>query len=597
MAPLKLDINSELTQVSEKFHYLSFVIFRGEKVNINAELIQVSEDEYHLKCDYFGSELVQRLSIFCRYDVLKECWIVPAQKIGLVKQLITTVKTGSPFEPINKVLDNIPFTDFFSSLPRPLYDHQKSAIPKIVSNDGFLLADDMGLGKSVTTLAAVQYCIDNLHYKKILIFSQKRAVKQWIGYSKSFTPKLTLTHVDGLPGKRKKIWNSNDNIFITNLEKIIPDFEHILKIDWDMVVLDEASYYIKNPDAKRSKKVFRIRSKKRIALTGTPIENCIVDLYAIFKFINPGIFGEYFDFERRYIINVTKKLPIFRYGRKMFLNIKKIVGYRNIDELKQKISPYYVRRTEKDIDVKLPQIVKQDFIIPLLPEQRKVYDSLKNKILTNADGQKINTEFNKVRLLRVCDHALFAGDVGVDSSSKIEELLSLITENIHRKMIVFSMWADMICEIDKLLTHENIPHSTVVGSGSKEKFGRIINDEDEFAKFKNDNNILIATDAVSRSQDFPFASVIINVDLPWNPATIQQRIMRARRLSSTHDTIFVFNLVSEDTIEEKVLPILEQKIQLARDIIDENQYVNTDLDLSKLLQEGGNNGKKNDGQS
>ena len=134
------------------------------------------------------------------------------------------------------------------------------------------------------------------------------------------------------------------------------------------------------------------------------------------------------------------------------------------------------------------------------------------------------------------------------------------------------------------LVKKGYKHSIIVGSGSKSKFSFEINDEKEMGDFENKSNILIATDAISRSQDFPFASVVINIDLPWNPAVIKQRIMRCRRVGSKHKTIFAFNLVSEGTIEEAVLPVLERKMKLAEDVIDKNEYqLKDELRLDKLL--------------
>ena len=201
------------------------------------------------------------------------------------------------------------------------------------------------------------------------------------------------------------------------------------------------------------------------------------------------------------------------------------------------------------------------------------------------ERKKINSTNNRIRLLRACGSAAII-DPEVNSSNKIEALLSILRDNPHRKVIVFSQWADMIKIIDEALDKEDISHSVVVGTGSKHKFPVKHIDEDEFKKFEHECNVMIATDAISRSQDFPYASVIIHVDLPWNPATIKQRIMRARRISSSHKTIFAFNIVSQNTIEEKVLPVLQAKLKLAEDIIDNNEFQSefeSKMDLYSLL--------------
>lgn len=449
------------------------------------------------------------------------------------------------------------------------------------AKDGLYVTDDFIVThNSYQALGSASYLIKNKGYKKILIFCQKKAIRQWINYSHKFCPDIDSVSIEGTPKIRKQLWESDHQVYITNLEKILWDLEYALKRNWDLIILDEASYFIKNPESKRAKKLVRLHSKQRLAMTGTPIENKLVDLYSIFNFLNPNIFGNYGMFERKYVTFIIKHIPIRR-GKKVFYQeYKKIVGYKNVDELKGLIKPYYLRRTEKDVDIQLPQIVMENFFVPLLPEQREVYDKIVEEV---KKSQLVNTEFNRVKLQRAYDHSAFVSDV--DSSNKIETILELVEENQHRKTIIFSQWADMVVKIHEALAE--IPHSVIVGSGSKDKFNFKIDDEVEFNKFQNENNILVATDAVSRSMDIPFANVVINVDLPWNPATLKQRIMRCRRLSSTHKTIFAFNIISEGTIEESVLRTLEAKMELMDMVFEQNEYEVKDegYDLNNLLRD------------
>ena len=539
-----------------------------------------------LKTDFYLDELTQLLFKFAVYDIANGYWIVKDENVGIIKQIISEVKSVQDkdmSEMQDKILsleDKFGISSFFSSLPVPPYDYQKVGIQEIINKDFFLLGDDMGLGKSAQALMSASYLIKSKGYKKILIFCQKKAIRQWINYSHKFCPDMDSIFIEGTPKIRKQLWESDHQVYITNLEKILWDLEHALKREWDLIILDEASYFIKNPESKRAKKLVRLHSKQRLAMTGTPIENKLVDLYSIFNFLNPNIFGNCGMFERKYVTFVIKHIPIRR-GKKVFYQeYKKIVGYKNIDELKGLIKPYYLRRTEKDVDIQLPQIVMENFFVPLLPEQREVYDDIVDSV---KKSQNVNTEFNRVKLQRAYDHSALVSDV--DSSNKIETILELVEENQHRKTIIFSQWADMVAKIHEAL--EEIPHSVIVGSGSKDKFKFKIDDEVEFNKFQYENNILVATDAVSRSMDIPFANVVINVDLPWNPATLKQRIMRCRRLSSTHKTIFAFNIISEKTIEESVLRTLEAKMELMDMVFEQNEYEVKDdgFDLNNLLRD------------
>lgn len=547
-----------------------------------------------LQTDYYGKELTQLISFFGKYDLARDGWVIPNNNVKAAQALISSftalMATCRPNSPeFEKRAESLYLSasalHFAGSLPEPLYEHQLQALPRIVSEEGFLLADDMGLGKSITSLSSINYCVEHKAATKILVFCQKRAIQQWLRYADRFTPALDVVIIEGVAAKRRKVWESEHTVYITNLEKIINDFKLIIKRDWDFIILDEASYFIKNPESKRARYIRKLKGKRRLALTGTPIENNLVDLYSLFTWLKPGFFESYAHFERQYIVWVKRRIPIRRWrnGQQEIHQheIKKIVGYKNTEELKERIAPYFLRRTEDDVGLDLPKIVSENFIIPMLDDQARIYRGLVEGI---KKQQVVNTEFNRVKLLRACDHSTMANP-DTDSSNKIEILLSLLDENNHRKTIVFSQWADMIYLIHRALVGDNMQHAVVVGTGSKHKFPFKINDQEEFEKFEHECNILIATDAVSRSQDFPFASVVINVDLPWNPATIQQRIMRARRLSSTHSHIFAFNIVSQGTIEETVLPVLENKIRLARDIIDKNKYADAELEfnLARLL--------------
>lgn len=549
--------------------------------------------EYHLHCDDYSQELTRLLSFYGTYDLNNDRWIIPVSNISLVESLLKQVESEGHKSPTDKLsfdnrLNNLILVDkihrHLKSLPYPPLSHQSTAIPMILSQPSFLLGDDMGLGKSFTGLAVSSYLLKETN-KPVLIFCQKRAMKQWMNYANKYTPGLDIIIVDGPANKRKKLWGESHQIYITNLEKLLYDFDFVNK-GWQLIILDEASYYIKNPSSKRAKAICKLTSDRKLALTGTPIENSLIDLYSLFMFLKPEIFMNYGFFERNYVVFIRQH--IYR-GRKR-VEFKKIIGYKNIDQLKEKISKYYIRRTEKDAGIELPEIVEEDFIIPMEDEQKTIYDNLLNGIKGLKTKQLINTDNNRIKLLRAADHSNIIVKES-NSSNKIETLLELIEENSHRKIIVFSQWADMINLIHIKLKSIGINHAVVVGSGSKDKFDFHIDDESEFVKFKEDVNILIATDAISRSQDFPFASVIINIDLPWNPATIKQRIMRARRISSTNKTIFAFNLISEGTIEEKVLPVLQSKMRLAKEIIDENEFqksnIDSMLDLYSLISDDG----------
>jgi len=493
------------------------------------------------------------------------------------------LKTGNA-PTVDGEYDHAIMNEILDQLPCPPYQHQREAIPLLVDKNYFCLADIMGAGKSATTLFAWFVLYKRDGYSKFLILCQKRAMQQWADYIDKFTPEFTHQIIDGPKVRRNKQWQVPVNIYITNVEKILVDSDVITTVNWDAVCVDEASYYIKNFKAKTSRHVYKIRAKKKYCLTGTPLENTIEDLFGIFRFLNWDVFGSYFSFKEKYL--VMKKQTIWNKYKKRKMEFEVVEGFKNLDELKERIAPFYLRRTDDDILDDMPKLVIEDLLIPLNPKHLGLYKGLKEKTLEQLYVEYgVSMKDKRIKLIRLCGHSSLVFP-DTNESTKLETLLSLVDENKHRKILIFSQWADIVKIISDSL--KDTPHNVMVGGGSKWKFNRALDDGVEVAEFRDKNNIMVATDSLSRSADLPWVEMIINFDLPWNPATIKQRITRARRLSSTNKRIYVFNLVTKDTIESKVLPILQRKMDLFSDIIDNNEFNEQKMEqfnLIKLLED------------
>ena len=458
-------------------------------------------------------------------------------------------------------------TPSFSSIPfdnmlLPPREYQKKAATFMANNPAFGCFDDCGLGKTITALSAIR----GLDTKKNLIVAEIKALDQWCSEIKRFTG-LTYTKIRGSPDERKGLWNALTPFMVVNYHLLLKD-RSPFEMEWDTITFDEGSRYLRNRDTKLASCARHLNGKHKWVLTASPIENNLADIFSIYEVMDPTILGDWDDFKKKHV--KTAMIPVSKYwnGREYVVKkVEKIVGYLNQEEIKRNISPYFIRRTPEEVGNELPELVVQDITLELKEPQRAVYDDLRGIVEDEAEHtDDIINLGSLVKLRRLCDSlGLIEGND--DVSSKLDEVMAIIYENRHRKIIVFSQWTDSLALLAKRLS--DYKYTVVVGSGSKHKFDV---DEDIDSFTKGDINILLSSDAGSRSLNLQASSMIINMDLPWNPQTIKQRIGRARRMGSEHQFVVVYNMIAKDTIEEGILPLLKTKLKLSDDFIDRNAY-------------------------
>jgi len=468
-----------------------------------------------------------------------------------------------PYKVSKEVIPELKQIDFDDMLLPPR-DYQKKAATFMANNPAFACLDECGLGKTVTALSAIQ----GLGTKKNLIVAEIKALDQWCSEIERFTG-LTYTKIRGSPDERKRLWEATTPFMVVNYHILLKD-RSAYKIEWDTITFDEGSRYLRNRDTKLASCARHLNGKYKWVLTASPIENNLADIFSIYEIMDPTILGDWNAFKKKHIR--TAMIPVSKYWnghRYVTKKVEKIVGYKRQDEVKRLISPYFIRRTPEDVGNELPDLVVQDIKLELTTAQRDAYEALRGNV--ERDAQDTNDIINLgslIKLRRLCD-SLNLVDETKHSSSKFDELLEIIYENKHRKIIIFSQWTDSLAELGRILTKEGYKYTYIVGSGSVHKFD---NKSDVTGYKKGDTNILLSSDAGSRSLNLQESSVIINLDLPWNPQTIKQRIGRARRMGSEHDFVIVYNLIAKDTIEEGILPILRAKLKLSDDFIDKNVY-------------------------
>ncbi|MGH7826167.1 MAG: SNF2-related protein, partial [Candidatus Binatia bacterium] len=324
------------------------------------------------------------------------------------------------------------------------------------------------------------------------------------------------------------------------------------------VILDEAQR-IKNWNTKTAQAVKRLRSRYAFVLTGTPIENRIDELYSLMDFLNPALLGPLFRFNREFY-------ELDDRGRPM--------GYRNLDQLHARIEPFMLRRRKADVETELPERTVRTFFVPLSREQKSRYEEheaqvarlasiAKRRPLTQEESEKLLRELAMMRMVCDTNYILEPKEKACPKLSELEKLLEECRENSDVKVLVFSEWERMLELVRELCERLDMGYALHTGSVPQRRRRA------EILLFKNDPDcrVFLSTDCGSTGLNLQNASVVINCDLPWNPARLEQRIARAWRKNQTR-SVSVINLVSDGTIEHRMLDTLASKQALADGVLD-----------------------------
>jgi len=442
-----------------------------------------------------------------------------------------------------------------SLLKSELLPYQLDGIAFAVGAGRAILADDMGLGKTIQGIGAAELLYRQSGIKKVLVICPTSLKSQWLNEIRSFTDKDCHIIIGSAPQRADQY--SNDCFFtICNYEQVLRDIIMIEKVNWDLIIVDEGQR-IKNWEAKTTQTIKSLRSRFALVLTGTPLENRLDDLFSIVEFVDDRRLG-----------------PSFR-----FFNIHRIVdekgkllGYKNMDKLREKLSPVLLRRTRKEVLKQLPQRTDNIIRIPPSDEQYEINNSQKMIIQTIVNKPYIS-EIDLLRLqkaLLICrmaaDSTFLVDKKPPGYSTKIKYLKDLLEElnsEEGRKIVLFSEWSTMLNLIEPLLEKLKMHYVRLDGSVPQKKRAGLVNEFQDNPECK----LFITTNAGSTGLNLQSANTVINVDLPWNPAVLEQRIARAHRMGQKNP-VQVYILVTEDTIEEGMLNTLSAKKEIALAALD-----------------------------
>lgn len=451
----------------------------------------------------------------------------------------------------------------FSLINADLFDYQKEGISFVIFKKNAIIADEMGLGKTIQAIGTAVLKKEIFDFKKTLVVCPASLKEQWKDEIEKFSNENAII-IQGTPDEREEQYKSDTFFFITNYESVIRDRLVINKNNFDFLILDEAQR-VKNYETKTANTLKRIESSHKLVITGTPIENKLIDIYSIINVIDPYYFGPLWEFSYQHCLFDPEK-P------------NKINGYYNLMNLNKRLSDIIIRREKRKVLDQLPSIQQIDIPLNLSPLQSDLHASyarglvqiVSKKFLTPFDLQRIQMLMTSMRM--VCD-STFLIDPETNESPKLEELKHILFENIdiensNRKIIIFSEWIKVHKLIGKMLRDHKIGFVELNGSVPVKLRGELIR------KFENNKQykIFLSTEAGGSGLNLQAADILINFELPWNPAKKNQRIGRIDRLGQKSKKLTVFNLITRNSIEQQIASGLLVKQSLFDGVLGDDTH-------------------------
>ena len=415
---------------------------------------------------------------------------------------------------------------------------------------GGILADEMGLGK---TLQTITFLLSEKG-KKSVIVTPTSLIYNWKSEFEKFAPNLNIKIIHGNKEERiftKEYINEYD-VLLTTYGTLRNDYNLYEDINFDYCIIDEAQN-IKNSLSQSSEVVKKLNAKVKFALTGTPIENNLMELWSLFDYIMPG----------------------YLYSKKKFQD-KFIKNEKGIIELKKYIKPFILRRLKNDVMSELPDKIEKRYVVEMTKEQKKVYktyiDNIKNKMKEKdliKDKITIFSYLTKLRQLALDPGILVDGYIG--GSGKIDVTVDLINEfiNNNHKILLFSQFTSVLDSIKTIFDAEGIEYFYLDGSTKASERVSLVNE------FNNSNKVkvfLISLKAGGTGLNLTSADVVIHFDPWWNPAIEDQATDRAHRFGQKN-VVEVIKLISKGSIEEKIIKLQESKKEIINEIMNGN-YTN-----------------------
>ena len=512
--------------------------------------------------DTFSSFLEQAKAInadFRCYDDALNFVLEERQSLQRQKQLQTTYADGKVPNLLNATL----------------YPYQEAGILFAAKAGKSIIADEMGLGKTIQAIGTAELLRKECGIASVLILCPTSLKYQWKKEIEHFT-QSTVWVIEGNHLARKEQYERSEFYKIVSYNSACNDIKILKKLSADMLIMDEAQR-LKNWKTQIAQAVHHIKSEYTVILSGTPLENKLEELYSIAQYIDPFCLGPYYQFMDAYRETDSSG---------------KVIGYKNLNEIGKRLEPILIRRRKKDVSIQLPERMDKILFVPMTNEQKAMHEEFQFTVsqlvvkwrrmgfLSEKDRNRLLLNLNSMRM--VCDSSNIL-DQHTRYDTKIEELMNILTEvfdNGDEKVVIFSQWERMTRlvaqELEKIDVKYEYLHGGIPSAKRKDLVDNFTTD--------GESRVFLSTDAGSTGLNLQAASIIINLDLPWNPAVLEQRIARIHRMGQKRN-IQVINFVSSNTIEEQMLTTLNFKSSMFEGVLDngEDSIFLEDSKFNKLM--------------
>lgn len=497
---------------------------------------------------------------------------LPINRTLYLNQLLKDIKG-------TEIIKNKEYKNIINGLEKELVEDDEK-IPKTIENKlrayqktgykwlktldkyklGGILADDMGLGKTIQIISLLLDYKEKQQNKASLVVSPSSLCLNWKNEIEKFAPDLKIIVIRGTAEERKNIIQKIEeyDLAITSYDLLKRDIDIYKDKNYNFkyIVADEAQY-LKNNNTKNAKAIKILNAETRFALTGTPIENSLAELWSIFDFIMQGYLFSYNEFKSKYEMSIVKDQDI-----------------DTINKLKMLIEPFILRRTKKEVLTELPEKTITVLNNEMEEEQRKIYLSylvqakqeLQNEISTNGyEKSQMKILAALTRLRQICCHpGLFIDDYN-KGSSKLEQCMEIIEDGVTsgHKILLFSTYTSMFEIIEKELKNKNINYFKLTGATKVDERIELV---DEFNRNPNIGVFLISLKAGGTGLNLIGADMVIHYDPWWNISAENQATDRAYRIGQKNN-VQVYKLITKDSIEEKIYELQQRKAELTDNML------------------------------
>ena len=516
--------------------------------------------------EYFDKTFVLRPEAYARFDIFLEKARSIDPSFRCYPDALELVISERERLQRAALMENV-YTDetLDALLTTRLYPYQKEGVRFAFKAGKAIIADEMGLGKTVQAICCAEIYLREKMAESVLIVCPTSLKYQWKREIERFSPPeggREVVLIEGYASKRLELYNAPVPYKIVSYQSFANDIKSLNRLSTDLLIMDEVQR-LRNWNTQLAQAVRRIDSHYSVLLSGTPLENKLDELCSIVQLADPYCLAPLYRFRYDHIVTDPES--------------GKAIGYKNLGDIRERLKDTLIRRTKQSVQLQLPKRTDQFLLVPMTPEQTSRHEELRGAVarlvskwsrthsLSEEERRRLLLMFGQMRMLADSTF-IIDQDKEKRHDVKVAEVINILDDALSggtAKIVVFSEWERMARLVAMELDVRGIRYEFLHGSVPSQKRDELIE------RFTNESDcrIFLSTDTGSTGLNLQVASILINLDLPWNPAVLEQRIGRIYRLGQEMP-IQVLNLVSKDSIEENMIDRLRFKRSMFEGALD-----------------------------